>query len=186
MNDEKIIELYWQRSEEAISETSVKYGRYCHKVAYNVLYSETDADECVNDTYMRAWNSIPPQRPVRLLAFLAKITRNLAINRYSRARSAKRYCTIQLVLDELSEVVPDNASGAESITDSIVIRDSLNSFLSSLPALSRVVFVQRYFYLSTVKEIAKNNFISESNAKIILHRLRERLKSHLNMEGIEI
>lgn len=185
MEDKKIVELYWERSETAIAQTQDKYGRYCHCIAYNILYSNEDAEECVNDTYLRAWDSMPPHRPERLSAFLGKITRNLALDRYDRARAQKRSAGIELALDELGECIPDS-KGEMPISDEIALRDAINSFLASLPTQTRKVFVRRYWYLSAVKDIACDLEMSESNVKVLLLRTRQRFRSYLEKEGIVI
>lgn len=185
MEDNKIIELYWERSETAITETQNKYGRYCHYIAYNILYSNEDSEECVNDTYLRAWDSMPPHRPERLSAFLGKITRNLALDRYDRSRAQKRSSNVEVALSELEECIPD-VRGGLSVADEIVLRDAINGFLASLPVRTRKVFVRRYWYLSTVKDIACDLDMSESNVKVLLLRTRQRFKSYLEKEGIVI
>ena len=185
MEDNKIIELYWERSETAITETQNKYGRYCHYIAYNILYSNEDSEECVNDTYLRAWDSMPPHRPERLSAFLGKITRNLALDRYDRSRAQKRSSNVEVALSELEECIPD-VRGGLSVADEIVLRDATNGFLASLPVRTRKVFVRRYWYLSTVKDIACDLDMSESNVKVLLLRTRQRFKSYLEKEGIVI
>lgn len=184
MDDRQIIELYNERSEAAISETADKYGRYCHYVAYNILYNEQDSEECVNDTWFRAWNTIPPQQPNRLSTFLGKITRNLALDKYRYYNREKRGGgQAALVLDELNECLPA-ASDTEQAVDEKLLVEVLNGFLRSLPAEKRQMFVRRYWYLSSVSEIAKDFGISESNTKIILLRTRNKLKYVLEKEGI--
>ena len=185
MEDNKIIELYWERSQTAITETQNKYGRYCHYIAYNILYSNEDSEECVNDTYLRAWDSMPPHRPERLSAFLGKITRNLALDRYDRSRAQKRSSNVEVALGELEECIPD-ARGELSAVDEIVLKDAINGFLASLPVRTRKVFVRRYWYLSTVKDIACDLDMSESNVKVLLLRTRQRFKSYLEKEGVVI
>ena len=184
MEDSKIIDLYFERSQSAIKETHEKYGHYCHTIAYNVLYSYEDAEECVNDTYLRAWKSIPPHRPSRLSAFLGKITRNLALDRYDSRTSKKRECPLELALEEISECVPDVSAERES--DGGVLRDAINSFLASLPRRTRIIFMQRYWYLSSISEISASLGISESNVKVILMRTRKKFKEFLEKEEIFI
>lgn len=184
MDDRQIIELYNGRSEAAISETADKYGRYCHYVAYNILYNEQDSEECVNDTWFRAWNTIPPQQPNRLSTFLGKITRNLALDKYKYYNREKRGGgQAALVLDELNECLPA-ANNTEQVVDDKLLVEVLNGFLRSLPAEKRQMFVRRYWYLSSISEIAKHFGISESNTKIILLRTRNKLKHVLEKEGI--
>lgn len=184
MEDKSIIDLYWQRSERAIEETGKKYQRYCHRIAFNILSSDEDAEECVNDTYLKAWESIPPSRPDRLCAFLGRITRNLALDRYDKKHAQKRSNGTDLAFEELEECLSD--SKGEHITDQIALKEGMNSFLRSLPQHKRVIFIQRYWYLCSVKDIAKNLKLTENNVKITLMRLREGLKKYLEREGIDV
>ena len=186
MQDERIVELYFQRSEEAVKETEKKYGRYCHRIAFNILHSDADSEECVNDTYLRAWNGIPPANPTRLAAFLGKITRRLALNRYEKFSAQKRGGNnVTAALDELSECIPD-ASASKDITQELVITEALNKFLESLPEQSRIIFIRRYWYLSPIKDIAHDYSMGESKVKMILLRSRNELKKLLEEEGIII
>lgn len=184
MEDERIIELYWARSEDAISETSNKYGSYCRQIAWNILYSSEDSEECVNDTYLRVWNTIPPHKPNKFSAFLGRITRNLALDRYKKLTADKRgNGQVTLALDELAECIP-SADNTESAADDIALTDVLNRFLASLPAEKRKIFMRRYWYLSRIKEIAADFGMSESKVKMILMRTRNELKEILEKEGI--
>ena len=183
MEDNKIVELYWERSESAIKETKKKYGRYCHYIAYNILYSDQDAEECVNDTYVKAWNSIPPQKPERLSAFLGKITRNIALNRYKYDRAQKRCANAKLVFDEADEIISASQSNV-SIADEVALRDAINSFVASLSRETRIIFVRRYWYLSPIKDISKDYGIPQGTVKSILSRTRKQFKEHLLKEGI--
>lgn len=184
MDDKQIIELYWLRSEAAISETADKYGRYCHYIAYHILHNEEDSEECVNDTYMNAWNSIPPQRPSFLRAFLGKITRNLSLNKYEYNTAEKRGSgEIPLVLDELQKCIPAS-DNIENKIDAMALTELLNHFLSSLPIEQRKIFMQRYWYLSSVREIARDYSIGESKVKMSLSRSRKKLKEMLKKEGV--
>ena len=184
MDDERIVELYFERSEAAIEQTHKKYGNYCHKIAYNVLFSHPDAEECVNDTYLRAWSAIPPQRPSRLAAFLGKITRNLALDRYFAAKAKKRAPILDTPIEELAECLPDETQG--DLADSLVLYDTLNEFLASLPQRTRVIFMQRYFYFCSVRDIADGLSLTEANVKVILHRTRESLRQLLQEKGINV
>ena len=182
MDDNLIVALYWDRDEKAIEKTAEKYGKYCHMIAYNVLFDDLDAEECVNDTYLGAWNSMPPQRPSALKAFLGKITRNLSLNRLERDRAKKRGGgTADVALDELTECIP--AADGDP-TDEIVLRDVLNGFLRSLPEETMIVFLQRYWYFMPIAEIAVTRKMGESRVKVLLHRARLRLKELLKKEGI--
>ena len=184
MEDRQIVALYNERSEAALSETAKKYGRYCRTVAYNILNNEEDSEECVNDTWLRAWDSIPPQCPERLSAFLGKITRNLALNRYKHNTREKRGGgQTMLVLEELAECVP-GADSTEQTVNEALLTEVLNGFLGSLPVEKRKIFMRRYWYLSSVKEIATDFGLSESNVKMTLLRLREKLRQVLEKEGI--
>ena len=185
MEDSRIVELYWERAEEAITQTKNKYGRYCHSIAYNILYSDEDAEECVNDTYVKAWNAIPPQRPVRLSAFVGKITRNIALDRYDASVAQKRDSGTALVLDEIAECVPDGGD-ADPVADEYILRDAINGFLCSLPQRTRIVFMRRYWYLCSVEEIARDLEMSESNVKVTLMRTRTKFKEYLTRKGINI
>lgn len=181
MEDKKIIELYWQRSEEAITQTASKYGAYCRSVAWNILYNSEDSEECVNDTYLRAWDTIPPQRPRVLQTFLGKITRNLSLDRWRMNHAQKRDSGVFLALEELQECIPGSDG---DMSEDLAIREALNGFLRGLKPEHRKVFLRRYWYLSPVKEITEDYGISESKVKMILLRTREKLKAHLESEGI--
>ncbi len=186
MDDSKIIELYMNRSEQAISETSKKYGKYCHYIAYSILQNDEDSEECVNDTYLRAWNSIPPNNPERLQTFLGKITRNLSLNKREKLSAEKRGGGQKLlILDELAECIPADGDTAQAI-DNMVIRDAINRFLDGLPAETRKIFVRRYWYMSSVKEIADEYGLSQSKVNVTLFRTREKLKTELEKEGITL
>ena len=185
MEDQKIVDLYWERAASAIQETQKKYGKYCYHIAYAILYSNEDAEECVNDTYLRAWNAMPPAKPSRLSTFLGKITRHLALDRLDKHHAKKRSGPITLALDELSECIPDAASGLDPI-DEIALGDAINAFLAGLPLKTRQMFVRRYWYLSSIKDIARDVDMSESAVKVTLMRTREAFRLHLEKEGIVI
>lgn len=180
MEDYQIVELYWQRNESAIQESQEKYGDYCATIANNVLRVPEDAEECVNDTWLRAWNAIPPKRPGSLAIFLGRITRNLAIDRYRRDRTQKNGGgQIALCLEELGECVGEN----RPIEDRLALRETVNRFLQGLPEKSRRIFLLRYWYVMPVAEIARRSGLSEGAVKMSLLRLREKLKSELEQEG---
>lgn len=186
MEDSRIIDLYWARSEEALSETARKYGRYCYSIARNILNNDEDAEECVSDAYLRAWNAIPPARPARLQTWLGRIVRNLSLNKREKALAEKRGAgQLPLILDELAECIPDGPDG-EALTESILIRDVLDRFLEALPPEARKIFVRRYWYLSSLREIAEEYGISEGSAAVSLLRTRMKLKSVLEKEGIHL
>lgn len=184
MDDKSIIELYWLRSEEAIAQTDAKYGRYCHCIAYNILAVAEDAEECVSDTYLRAWNAMPPHRPDILSAFLGKITRRLSLNKYRESHSAKRGGgELSLALDELSQCLAAPGD-AQTELDRRELERAVNAFLSSLPAEERDIFVLRYWYVVPISRIAEKFAFTESKVKSLLFRLRKRLHSHLRKEGL--
>ena len=185
MEDTRIIDLYWERSQDAIKETQKKYGRYCHYIAYNILYSDEDAKECVNDTYIKAWNAMPPHKPERLAAFLGKLTRNTALDLYGYYKAEKRNSTTAVVLDEMAECIPDPKSQTP-MEDTIALKMAINGFLASLPQKTRIIFLRRYWYLCSIKQIASALRMTESNIKTILHRTRKLFKEYLEKEGITI
>lgn len=183
MDDKQIIELYWNRSESAISETADKYGNYCYSIAYNILTNNEDAEESVSDTYMAAWNAMPPRRPSILSTFLGKITRHLSIDRWRSRNAYKRGGgEIILALDELGECV----SGEETV-EQIYARKELavlfNRLLSELPEMERNIFLCRYWYLDSIADIAEYFAYSESKVKSMLHRTRGKLRKALQKEG---
>ncbi len=184
MEDQKIVDLYWERAEEAIKQTEKKYGVYCHSVAYRILHSEEDARECVNDTYLRAWEAMPPHRPNRLSTFLGKITRNLALNRYWHDRAEKRRPEMELILDEVEAFLPDPT--AQPISEEVALREAINGFVGALEPKKRKMFVQRYFYCCSIRTIAEELGMRENAVKVSLHRIREEFRNHLAKEGIEI
>lgn len=181
MHDEAIIELYFARNEAAISATDEKYGRLCHTVALNVLRSEGDADECVNDAYHKAWMTIPPTHPKNLKAFIARITRNTAIDRYRERCAEKRAAETELCLDEFIECLPSESA---QIDESLALTEAINAFLAALPKRTRTVFVMRYWYLSEISEIAKAHGMRESAVKVSLMRTRNALRDHLIKEEL--
>ena len=181
MEDEKIVEMYWERNESAIQETESKYGKYCHTIAYNILHSHEESDECVNDTWSSAWNAIPPERPTKLQYFLARITRNIAIGRYRHDNAQKRGSNMTSAIDEYWECIPNQDA---SIEDELALRQAINSFLESLDAHTRIIFMRRYWYSMSIKDIAGGMGLSESNISVILHRTRSKFKEHLTKEGI--
>ena len=185
VEDKQRVELFRARDEQALEETHKKYNRYCHAIAFNILNSNEDSEECVNDTYVRAWDSIPPTIPNQLSAFLGRITRNLALNRYKTRKSQKRgNGRIDIALDELMGCISSDPQA--DISDDIALRNALNSFLHSLPEEAMKVFMKKYWYMYSVSEIADQLSISESKVKIVLHRTRISLKKYLEKEGIGI
>lgn len=180
MEDNKIIDLYFARDERAIEETKACYGRLIRYVAMGILDKNEDVDDCESDTYVNAWNSIPPARPTYFSAFLTRITRNLAID---RLREGKRRLNAELIFEEISEVIP---SGDGDITEDMVIRDAIDGFLNDLDKTKRQIFVKRYFYMRHVKEIARELGITVGNVKATLSRLRKQLRNYLDERGIVV
>jgi RNA polymerase sigma-70 factor (ECF subfamily) len=186
MDDDKIIALYHERSEQAISQTAAKYGKYCAKIAYNILHSREDSEECVNDTWLKAWNSMPPSAPKILSAFLGKITRNLSVNRVLHDNARKRGSgEFFLALDELSECIPSENS-AEAAFEEKALCELISRFLAAQTAENRRIFMQRYWYLFSVKKIAEHYSLSESAVKMRLLRMREELREILIKEGYTV
>ena len=185
MEDQKIVELYWERSEKAILHTQEKYGRYCHSIAFNVLNSDEDAEECVNDTYVKAWESMPPHRPERLSTFLGKLTRGIAINRYIHNHAQKRSKGTELILEEVAELIPDPDS-ERPMSDELALRQAINGFMATLPESTRILFVRRYWYMSAVRDIARDMGMTQSNVKVTLMRTRSKFKAYLEKEGITV
>jgi RNA polymerase sigma-70 factor (ECF subfamily) len=184
--DYEILELYFTRDETAIEVTVDKYGNYCRKIAMNILgNSEQDCDECLNDVWLSVWNSIPPQRPKVFGGFLAKITRNIAFDRYRANRAKKRGGEFTSVLSELDECLP-SSSNVETEFEAGHTAELINRFLGRLPKLSREVFVRRYFIGESVAEIAEFCGISYSKATSMLFRLRKKLKLELEKEGVNL
>lgn len=184
MEDSQILKLYFARSEQAIQETDAKYGGYCYSIAFNILTNREDAEESVSDTYMAAWNSIPPKRPDIFSAFLGRITRYISIDRWRKYRSQKRGGgEIPLALEELSECVSQGEVPEERLQKK-ELEAALNRFLESLPELERDVLLCRYWYMDAISDIAEKSGISQSKVTSMLHRLRGRLKSCLQKEGL--
>lgn len=184
MEDSKIVELYWQRSSDAIQETDRKYGAYCHTVAVNILNDAQDAEECVSDTYMGAWNSMPDKRPERLAPFLGKIARRFAVTKLREKTALKRGGgEAALVLGELSEYIPayDNTERQIELHE---LSAAVNSFLSLLPETERSVFLARYWFMAPEKEIAERFTFSRSKVSAMLRRTRLKLCTYLEEAGL--
>ena len=186
MEDGKIIDLYWARSQQAIAESEAKYGPYCHTIARRILDREEDAEECVNDTWLRAWNAMPPQRPGILSAFFGKLTRNLSLDRWRRAKAAKRGGSqVEVALHELEDCLPDRRSPDENL-EAWETAALISAFLRRQPQLDRVLFVRRYFHLEPLDSLAGRFGLSAGQVKSRLHRMRQRLKAELEQEGVAI
>lgn len=186
MEDRNIIDLFFLRDRRAISEMSDKYGKKLLRIASNILGDGRDAEECVNDTYLKAWNSIPPNDPENLLCYCAKIVRNLAINLLRSGSALKRGGgSVYEAYDELAECLPDTQNVEDSL-DEKELAKIINSFLGGLPKKTRVIFVRKYWRLDSVKDIAEELKISEGSVKNTLFRTRQKLKKLLSEEGISI
>lgn len=182
--DEKIIDLFWNRSENAISETARKYGRYCYAIAYHILGNGEDAEESVNDTYLSAWNAIPPQRPAVLAAFLGRITRQLAIDRYrTRNREKRGGGEVDLALEELDEIALNSRTPETAMAERELV-SCLNRFLKTLSPTERNVFLWRYWHLDSIADIAARTGFSTSKVTSMLFRIRGRLKKQLIKEDL--
>ena len=184
MEDKQIVELFWERSESAIKETEKKYGRYCHYIAFQILQNDEDAKEVVNDTYLKVWRSIPPKRPNALKPYVGMISRHLAFDVYE-AQHAQKRGQLPLVLDELAECLPGEGDTWD-VVSGIALRDSLNAFLRELPLKTRNIFLRRYWYASSLAEIAAEYAMKESAVGMLLLRTRNKLKSHLQKEGFNL
>jgi len=182
MEDAEIIQLYWDRSEAALSATKEKYGGYCAVIAYHVLSSYEDSEECVSEVLLRAWNAIPPRRPENLKAWLGKVTRNLALDRLKHDTAQKRG-EVPLALEELELSGLDTA---ESALDGKLLSDAIASFLRSQPEAKRRLFLLRYWYFESIADIAAKTGWTENRIKVELFRLRKKLAVHLEKEGFSL
>lgn len=186
MEDEKIVSLYWERSEDAIRETEIKYDRYLFKIAQNILNDREDSRESVSDTYLAAWNSMPPHRPGVLSAYLAKLTRRISIDRFRyRTRQKREASEYTISLSELSECVSGDNS-AEEIVNAKLLADCIGIYLRTQSDEARTAFLGRYYFLDSVREVATYCGISESKCKTLLHRTRVGLKEYLRKEGFDL
>ena len=178
MDDEKIIELFFNRSEQAIEEVDKKYGKTCHNISYNILHNKLDAEECVNDAYLGAWNAIPPARPNPLLTYLCKIVRNLSLKRYEFNTAIKRNSTYDVAMEELESCL----SSPETIESEIALKElthNIENFLDSLSTENRVIFLRRYWFSDTYSDIAARVGMTEKNVSVRLTRIREKLRNYL-------
>ena len=184
MEDKQIVDLYWQRSEMAISETNLKYGRYCHTISYNICGTDEDAEECVNDTWFRAWNLMPDQRPTVLSVFLGRITRSISIDRIKTKNRIKRGGgEVPLVLDELEECIP-GGTGPEQALEEKELQAAIGRFVSGLPASEKKIFILRYWYLESIPNISNKLCYSRGKIKSSLFRTRRKLLAYLQEEGL--
>ena len=178
MNDERIIELFFERSEQAIKELDDKYGRVCHSVSYNILNNRADAEECVNDAYLGTWNAIPPAKPNPLCAFVCKIVRNISLKRYEYNTAAKRNSVYDVAMEELENCL----ASAKTVEEEIAERELtkvIESFLDSLSKENRVIFLRRYWFSDTYCDIAKQVGLTEKNVSVRLTRIRKELREYL-------
>lgn len=186
MEDTAIIDLYWARSQQAIAASQEKYGSYCHTIARRILDREEDAEECVNDTYLSAWNAIPPHRPEQLSTFLGRITRNLSFNRYRHDRAEKRGGgEMALILDELTDCVSDTDTVEQAI-DRQELGRAVNAFVRGLPTAKRSIFVRRYWYADAVSTIAEDCGMRPGAVSKALERTRTQLKAYLTERGFTL
>ena len=182
MEDQKIVELLEARDEKALEECKQKYDRFCFRIAHRILGSKEDAEEIVNDTYLKTWNTIPPQKPQSIKAYLGMLTRQGALNRVEHRNTEKRGGgQVEVALSELEECL---AGEGADLADQMLLRDALNRFLRDLPPKARTVMIQRYWYLCSVEEIARSCGMSEGSVKVTLHRTREKLREFLEKEGL--
>ena len=186
MEDKKIIELYFNRDEKAIYETQIKYGNYIYSISYNILHNNEDCAECVNDTYLNTWNSIPPHKPNILSTYLGKIIRNLSLDLYRKYKADKRIANeFTISLDELDECVASKSKVEDEVNGKL-LNEAINDFLSTIKKEDRMMFVCRYFYFDSISDIAERLNYSESKVKMSLKRTRDKLKDYLIKEGYVI
>ena len=185
MEDARILDLYWARDQRAIDETGLKYGPFLSRTAWNILRDRSDAEECVNDTYLSAWNAIPPARPSAFRAWLGQVVRNLSLDRWKRDRAEKRGAGLEVLLGELEDCVPA-PRGTERALEDREIADLISAFLRRLTKESRVIFLRRYWYGQTVAEIASDLNCGAGKVKSSLFRTRNALRNYLEQEGIAL
>ena len=184
MKDSEILDLYFARKEQAIEETQRSYGGYCYSIAFHILHDRGDSDECVNDTWLRAWNAIPPKRPGHFALFLGTITRNLSFDKWKAKNAAKRgNGAVELALDELTECVPAGNS-TEDAVEAEELKRLINAFLHTLPEKECNVFLRRYWYVEEYAEIAKHYQMKLNTVKTSLFRTRTKLREYLEREGV--
>lgn len=183
MDDSKIIELFFERSQQAIIELSKKYGSACDRVAYNILNNRSDAEECVNDAYLAVWNAIPPQRPDPLLSYVCRIVRNLALKKYHANTALKRNSMYDVCLDEIVDCF-SSSSSMEEEADSREAAEMIDKYLETLDQQSRIMFVRRYWHADSIADIANLFHTSKHNVSVRLYRIRKNLKKYLIEEGV--
>ncbi len=186
MDDQNIVALYWARDQRAIQETSDKYGTYCRSIAQNILRNTADSEECLNDTWLSAWNSLPLQRPAILSSYLGTITRNLSLTRYRAENTQKRSGhRLAFSYEELQESIPDSCSAEESVNARELGR-TLDQFLRTIPEQDCCIFLRRYWYLDSISQISSRYDLTEGAVKTRLHRIRKKLKQYLEQEGYTV
>lgn len=185
MEDKQIIDLYWLRDQRAVQETAGKYGGFLLSLSWNILRSQDDAEECVNDVYLRAWNAMPPERPGALRAWLGRVARNLCLDRWKRDRAQKRGGGMELLLEELEECLPGGTCPQKAMEDA-EIAAAISAFLRKLPEDRRRMFLRRYWFGEGVAEIAQDMGCGGGRVKSALFRTRRALRAHLEKEGIRI
>lgn len=185
LDDNQIIELFFDRSEEAIFELSAKYGSACQQIAFNILNNKQDTEECINDAYLGVWNTIPPQRPTHLAGYVYQIIRNIATKRYHYNIAKKRNSSYDVALTELENCFPASETVEDSITASETAK-AIDSFLKTLDKKSRVMFIRRYYYSDSIDELAKKFHTSKHNISVKLSRTRNKLKKYLIREGVYV
>ena len=182
MEDQRIVDLYWNRDEDAVLHTQRKYGSLCQTIAQNILGNREDAEECVNDAYLKVWNSIPPQRPQSLMAFLSRVVRNISLDRYRHNHAEKRGRGAEVMFSELENCLSEDSIAVLSSEEGIT--DVINRFLKTLDQENRILFVRRYYYMDSNERLAKNLVMNENTVRQRLFRMREKLKEFLEKEGI--
>lgn len=186
MDDSRIIQLFWERSDAAVCETDKRYRAYCYTIAHNVLGNKEDAEECLNDAYLALWNSIPPNRPTSLTAYLGKITRNLALKRLRHNTAKRRSSNADLAYAELEHCIPSTAAEPQQALESAELAKHINSFLKGLTEKERGLFVGRYWYCYSIKQLSTGTGNSVASVKVTLKRTRDKLKAYLEKEDIKL
>ncbi len=183
MEDKEIINLYYNRDEQAIKQTDIKYGLLCRAIAMNILSKREDAEECVNDTYLAAWNSMPPQKPTSLKTFLGRITRNISISKFRANHAKKRYSSLEIMLSELDDCIPDTFNVEEQFEETM-LSEYISNWLDSLNDEDRAIFVRRYWYGDSCKTLARKCGFTQNKMASHMFKLRVSLKSFLEKEGV--
>jgi len=183
LDDARIVKLFWERSEDAISETDAKYGKLCRHVAANILADAQDTEECVNDAYLGVWNAIPPRKPDKFSAFICRVTRNLALKKYNAISAAKRNPDAVISLSELEECISGHDS-VESELENKRIENAISNFLWKQDPEKRVIFIRRYWYFDSIDSICKRFGFTQSKVTSMLYHTRQKMREHLESEGI--